>query len=159
MWKSMCRFKFSPKEIEYSNKDNENLKIFMNVFMFTLYFWISTKHNLNFFFAFVDLLLKLSNSKQLYNWKKLLYYFTTRKIMWGWPQEYHFHWHDTHLRLLLISLVLLYLFVFLIQNKGHWLLNDALNFVISMSLKFKDKINFTPFGNLMKENANVVFEL
>jgi hypothetical protein len=38
---------------------------------------------------------------------------------------------------------------------GHWLLNDALNFAISMSLKFKDK--FTTFDNLMEENENVVF--
>jgi len=28
-----------------------------------------------------------------------------------------------------------------------------------MSLKFKDKINFARFDNLMEENANVVFEL
>jgi hypothetical protein len=79
--------------------------------------------------------------------------------MWGWPQEYHLHWHDTHGRLLLIPLVLLYPFVFWNQSKSHWLLNDALNFAISISLKFKDKINFAPFDNLMEQNANVFFEL
>ncbi len=46
------------------------------------------------------------------------------------------------------------------QFKGHWLLRDALiNSVISMSLKFKDEIDFVTFDNLMKENGNVVSEL
>jgi hypothetical protein len=39
------------------------------------------------------------------------------------------------------------------------LLSDALNSAISMSLKFKDEIDFATFDNLMEENANVVFEL
>jgi hypothetical protein len=39
------------------------------------------------------------------------------------------------------------------------LLSDALNFAISMSLNFKDEIDSTTFDNLMKEYANVVFEL
>jgi hypothetical protein len=39
------------------------------------------------------------------------------------------------------------------------LLSDALNFAISMSLKFKDEIVFTTFNNLMKEDGNVVYEL
>ncbi len=30
------------------------------------------------------------------------------------------------------------------QSKGHWLLYDALNSTISMSLKFKDEIDSTP---------------
>jgi hypothetical protein len=42
---------------------------------------------------------------------------------------------------------------------GHWLLSDALNFVISMSLKFKDEIDFATFDNLTEENGNVVYEL
>jgi hypothetical protein len=37
------------------------------------------------------------------------------------------------------------------QFKSYWLLNDALNFVIFMSLRFKDKIDFAPFDNLMEE--------
>jgi hypothetical protein len=45
------------------------------------------------------------------------------------------------------------------QYRGHWLLNDALNFVISISLKFKNEIDFTTFDNLMEEDANVVLEL
>jgi hypothetical protein len=44
-------------------------------------------------------------------------------------------------------------------SKGHWLLNDALNSTISMSLKFKDEIDFATFDNLMEQDANVVFEL
>ncbi len=40
---------------------------------------------------------------------------------------------------------------------GHWLLSDALNFAISMSLKFKDKINSTTFDNLIEEDENVAF--
>jgi len=59
----------------------------------------------------------------------------------------------------LIPLVLLYPFVVWNQFESHWLLNDALNFAISISLKFKDKINFAPFDNLMEQNANVIFEL
>jgi len=39
------------------------------------------------------------------------------------------------------------------------LLNDALNFAISMSLKFKSEIDSTTFDNLMEEDGNVVYEL
>jgi hypothetical protein len=39
------------------------------------------------------------------------------------------------------------------------LLNDALSFAISMSVKFKDEIDFATFDNLMPENGNVVYEL
>jgi hypothetical protein len=45
------------------------------------------------------------------------------------------------------------------QYRGHWLLSDALNFVISISLKFKNEIDFATFDNLMEEDANVVLEL
>ncbi len=45
------------------------------------------------------------------------------------------------------------------QFRGHWLLSDALNFAISMSLKFKDEIDSTTFDNLMDEDGNVVYEL
>jgi hypothetical protein len=34
--------------------------------------------------------------------------------------------------------------------------NDALNFTVSMSLKFKDEIDSSTFDNLME--ANVVYE-
>ncbi len=30
------------------------------------------------------------------------------------------------------------------QSKGHWLLNDALNITISMSLKLKEEMNHLP---------------
>jgi hypothetical protein len=36
------------------------------------------------------------------------------------------------------------------QSKGHWLLNVALNFSISMSLNFKDEIDYATFDNLME---------
>jgi len=39
------------------------------------------------------------------------------------------------------------------------LLSEALNFVVSMNLKFKNEIDSTTFDNLMEEDANVVFEL
>ncbi len=39
------------------------------------------------------------------------------------------------------------------------MLSDALNSTISMSLKFKDEIDFATFDNLMEQDANVVFEL
>jgi len=46
------------------------------------------------------------------------------------------------------------------QSRGHRLLNDTLNSTISMSLKFKDKIEIVTFyNNLMDEDGNVVFEL
>jgi hypothetical protein len=45
------------------------------------------------------------------------------------------------------------------QAKGHWLLNDALNFTISMNLKFRDEIDYATFDNLMEEDGNVVYEL
>jgi hypothetical protein len=42
---------------------------------------------------------------------------------------------------------------------GHWLLSDALNFAIFMSLKFRDEIDSTTFDNLVEEDGNVVYEL
>jgi hypothetical protein len=45
------------------------------------------------------------------------------------------------------------------QSMGHWLLSDAFNFSISMSLKFKDVIDSTTFGNLTEEDVNVAYEL
>jgi hypothetical protein len=39
------------------------------------------------------------------------------------------------------------------------LLNDALNSAISMSLKFRDEIDFATCENLMKEDGNVVYRL
>ncbi len=39
------------------------------------------------------------------------------------------------------------------------MLSNALNFAISMSLKFRDKIDFATFDNLMEEDGNVVYEL
>jgi hypothetical protein len=37
------------------------------------------------------------------------------------------------------------------QFTGHWLLSDALNFAISINLKFKDEIDFATFDNLMEK--------
>jgi hypothetical protein len=37
--------------------------------------------------------------------------------------------------------------------------NDALNYAIFMSLKFKDEIDSATFDNLIKEDENVVYEL
>ncbi len=45
------------------------------------------------------------------------------------------------------------------QSRGHWLLSDALNYTISMSLKFRDEMESTTFNNLMEEDGNVVYEL
>jgi hypothetical protein len=45
------------------------------------------------------------------------------------------------------------------QSRGHWLLSDALNSTISMSLKFRDEIESATFNNLMEEDRNVVYEL
>jgi hypothetical protein len=39
------------------------------------------------------------------------------------------------------------------------LLSDALNYAMSMSIIFKDEIDFTTFNNLMEEYANINFEL
>jgi hypothetical protein len=45
------------------------------------------------------------------------------------------------------------------QSRGHWLLNDALKFSISMSLKFRDEIDLATFDNLMGKYGNVACEL
>ncbi len=45
------------------------------------------------------------------------------------------------------------------KSKGHWLLNQALNYAISMNLKFKDEIDSITFENLMEEDGNVIYEL
>jgi hypothetical protein len=45
------------------------------------------------------------------------------------------------------------------QFKGHWLLSDALNSTISMSLKFLNEIDSTTFDNLMEKDGNVAYEL
>jgi hypothetical protein len=46
------------------------------------------------------------------------------------------------------------------QFKGHWSLRYALiNHVISMSLKFKDEIDYVTFDNLMEKDGNVIYEL
>jgi hypothetical protein len=45
------------------------------------------------------------------------------------------------------------------QSKGHWLLNDALIFSISVSLKFRNEIDLATFDNLMEKDGNVVYEL
>jgi hypothetical protein len=46
------------------------------------------------------------------------------------------------------------------QFHGCWLLNDALHFTISMTLKIKEENEVVPsFGSLMENDANVVNEL
>jgi hypothetical protein len=46
------------------------------------------------------------------------------------------------------------------QFRGHWLLNDALIFFISINLKFKDEIEtLTSFDNIMEKDASVALEL
>ncbi len=45
------------------------------------------------------------------------------------------------------------------QFKGHWLLSDALNSIISMILKFKNEFDSTTFDNLMEEDGNVAYEV
>jgi phage gp36-like protein len=61
-------------------------------------------------------------------------------------------WHICHIAV--DSLALVVSAYILDQSKSHWLLSDALNFVITMSLKFKDEIVSTTFNNLMKEDGN-----
>ncbi len=46
------------------------------------------------------------------------------------------------------------------QSCGHWLLNDALNYAISMVLKLKDALEILPFiQNLVEEQSIGVDEL
>jgi len=66
-------------------------------------------------------------------------------------------WHICHI--IVDSLGPIVFACILNQSKGHWLLNDALNFAISMSLKFRDEIDFVTFDNLMEEEGNVAYEL
>ncbi len=49
--------------------------------------------------------------------------------------------------------------MYLEPSKGHWLLSDALNLAISMSLKLRGGIDFATFDNLMEEDGNVVYKL
>ncbi len=68
-------------------------------------------------------------------------------------------WHGTFVASLFDSLGLIVSACILNQSRDHWLLNDALNFSISMSLEFRDEIDFATFDNLMEEDWNVVYEL
>jgi len=45
------------------------------------------------------------------------------------------------------------------QSRGHWLLSDALNSAISMSLKFREEIDLATFDNTIEEDGNVAYEL
>jgi hypothetical protein len=46
------------------------------------------------------------------------------------------------------------------QSKGHWLLCDAFNFSISISLKLKKELKNAPFfQTLIEEDSSVAFEL
>jgi hypothetical protein len=58
-------------------------------------------------------------------------------------------WHICHI--IVDSLGLVVSVCILNQSRGHWLLNDALNSAISMSLKFRDEIYSTTFDNLMEK--------
>jgi hypothetical protein len=65
-----------------------------------------------------------------------------------------------HIFQIIVDSIGLVVFVYILnQYKSHWLLNDKLNFAISMSLKFKDEIDCATFDNLIEEDVNVVFEL
>jgi hypothetical protein len=66
-------------------------------------------------------------------------------------------WHICHIIVDFFGLVMSG--CILNQSRGHWLLNDALNSTISMSLKFMDEIDFATFDNLMEEDGNVVLKL
>ncbi len=59
-------------------------------------------------------------------------------------------WHIC--RIIVDSLGLIVSACILNQSRGHWLLSDALNFAISMSLKFKDEIDFANL-NLMSDKS------
>jgi hypothetical protein len=100
-----------PKKLKYSNEDKVKKKKLLKFLCYIL-FWIPTKHSLWIFFAFANLLVKLSFFKKLCNLRKLLYYFTTCRIIWRWLEKYRLYWHGTYFKLLLIPLALLYLFIF-----------------------------------------------
>jgi len=64
-------------------------------------------------------------------------------------------WHICHIIVDSFSHVV---FVYILnQFKGHWLLSDALNSTIFMSLEFRDEIDFATFDNLMEEDGNVAY--
>ncbi len=66
-------------------------------------------------------------------------------------------WHICHIIVDFLGLVAS--ICILNQSRGHWLLSDALNSTISMSLKFKNEIDSASFDNLMEKNGNVAYEL
>jgi hypothetical protein len=45
------------------------------------------------------------------------------------------------------------------QSMGHWLLSDALHFVISTSFKLREPKNAPSFQTLIEEDSNVALEL
>ncbi len=62
-----------------------------------------------------------------------------------------------HIFQIIVNFIGHVVFVYILnQYKGHWLLNDALNVSISMSLKFKDEVDCVTFNNLMEEDVNVL---
>jgi len=44
------------------------------------------------------------------------------------------------------------------QSRGHWLLNDALHYAISMSLKLKEENKISPSFESLMENDSIIFD-
>jgi hypothetical protein len=63
-----------------------------------------------------------------------------------------------HILIIVDSLGLVVIACIMNQSRGHWLLSDALNFSLFMSLKFRNENDFATFDNLLEEDANVAFE-
>jgi hypothetical protein len=81
MGKGMCKFRYSPSDIEYSNEDKVIFLFYVHIFcqcllcitFFSFFSTINT-HNLTFHFLITNLLAKLSFSRKLCSSKKQLYY-------------------------------------------------------------------------------------
>jgi len=140
----MCQFKFSSMEIEYSIENKVKI-LFLN--FLCLHFAFEFLLNIVWlFFAFTNLLKKLFFSLQFkdiilcYNWHDTLR--MTPRI----PPPLTWHVFQN----IVDSLGPVVFACIMNYSRGHWLLSDALNFAISMSLNFKDEIDSTTCDNLMK---------
>jgi hypothetical protein len=115
-------------------------------------------HNQKKSFVVVDLLANLSCSKRLCNSKNQLFYVTWQNfVRMSATVPPPLTWHIC--RIIVDSLGPIMSTCILNQSRGHWLLSDALNCIISMSLKFKDEIDSATFDNVMEKDGNVAYDL
>jgi len=143
----MCQFRSSPKEIEYCIENNV-LFTFSIIFCVNIFFSIPVMPSLTFVLICVDFLVKFYFLKNLDNSNKQLYYVIACIILWKWVQvPPPLTWHIC--QIIVDSFGLVVFAYILNQFRGHWLLNNALNFAIH---EFKIQ-SWNRFCNLWQFNG------